>query len=141
MLLLVVSSVAEAGVVYSSAVRTARMQEVCDAINQGSGAGKIKIGTSGMGSVLATITMADPACTVSGDVLTIDADPDLTDLSADNSGTAATATITDSDDNVIVSGFTVSTSGANINLDSVNITAGQTVTITSGSLTHNTSGI
>lgn len=127
-------------VIYAAAVRTARMNEVNDAINAGSGAGKLKIGTAGMGSVLATLTLADPAGSVSGDVLTLDFDPDISDSSADNTGTAAAATITDSDDNVIVSGLTVGTSGTNIVLDSTSITAGQTVTITAGTLTHNTAG-
>ena len=127
-------------VIYAAALRTARMNEVNDAINAGSGAGKLKIGTTGMGLVLATLTLADPAGSVSGDVLTLDFDPDISDTSADNTGTAAAATITDSDDNVIVSGLTVGTSGTNIVLDSVSITAGQTVTITAGTLTHNTAG-
>jgi hypothetical protein len=127
------------GVIYAAALRTARMNEVKDAIDAGAGAGKLKIGTSAMGTVLATLTLADPCGTVSGDVLTLDFDPDIS-AAASNTGTAAAATITDSDDNVIVSGLTVGTSGTNIVLDSTSITAGQTVTITSGTLTHNTSG-
>jgi hypothetical protein len=127
-------------VIYNATVRTARMNEVLDAINAGSGAGKLKIGTAAMASTLAVLTLTDPAGTVSGDILTLDFDPDISDSSADNSGTAAAATITDSDDNVIVSGLTVGTSGTNIVLDSTSITAGQTVTITAGTLTHNTSG-
>lgn len=128
------------GVIYAAAVRTARMNDVLTAINQGTGPGKLKIGTTAMGSVLATLTLVDPAGSVSGDVLTLDFDPDISDTSADNTGTAAAATITDSDDNVIVSGLTVGTSGTNIVLDSVSITAGQTVTITAGTITHNTAG-
>jgi hypothetical protein len=127
-------------VVYAAALRTTRMQAVLAAIDAGAGAGKLKIGTTAMGTVLATLTLADPSGSVSGDVLTLDFDPDISDTSADNSGTAAAATITDSDDNVIVSGLTVGTSGTNVVLDSTSITAGQTVTITSGTITHNTSG-
>ena len=115
------------------------MQAVVDAIDV-SAAGKLKIGTTGMASILATLTLADPCGTVSGDVLTFDFDPDISDTSADNTGTAAEATITDSADNVIVSGLTVGLSAANVILDSLSITAGQTVTITAGTLTHNTSG-
>lgn len=126
-------------VIYAAAVRTARMNEVLDAINAGSGAGKLKIGTSAMGSTLATLTLADPAGTVSGDILTFDFDPDIS-TTASATGTAAAATITDSDDNVIVSGLTVGTSGTNIILDSTSITNGQTVTITTGTITHNTAG-
>lgn len=127
-------------VIYAAALRTSRMNAVVSAIDAGTGAGKLKIGTAGMASVLATLTLTDPCGSVSGDVLTFDFDPDISDTSADNTGTAAAATITDSDDNVIISGLTVGTSGTNIVLDSVSITAGQTVTITAGTLTHNTSG-
>lgn len=128
------------GVIYAAALRTARMNEVVDAIDAGAGAGKLKIGTTAMGTVLATIPLADPCGSVSGDVLTFDCTPAISDTSADASGTAAAATITDSDDNVIVSGLSVGTSGTNIVLDSVSITAGQTVTITAATITHNTSG-
>jgi hypothetical protein len=129
------------GVIYAAALRTTRMTAVVTAIDVGT-AGKLKIGTTAMGTVLATLTLADPCGTVSGDVLTFDFDPDISDTSADNSGTAAAATITDSSDNVIVSGLTVglSGSGANIILDNTSIVAGQTVTITAGTLTHNTAG-
>lgn len=126
-------------VIYAAALRTTRMNAVVSAIDAGAAAGKLKIGTAAMASTLATLTLTDPCGTVSGDVLTFDFDPDISAVAA-NSGTAAAATITDSDDNVIVSGLTVGTSGTNIVLDSVAITAGQTVTITAGTLTHNTSG-
>ena len=36
----------------------------------------------------------------------------------------------------MITGLTVSTTGADINLDSVSITTGQTVTITTGTITH-----
>lgn len=126
------------GVVYAAAVRTARMNEVLDAINGGTGAGKLKIYTAAAG-LLATLTLADPAGAVSGDVLTFDFDPDIS-ATASGTGTAAAATITDSDDNVIVSGLTVGTTGTNIVLDNASINTGQTVTITAGTLTHNTAG-
>ena len=125
-------------VIYAAALRTARMNAVKDAIDAGAAAGYIEIGTTSMAAILATITLDDPCGSVSGDVLTL-AMPQ-SDTSADNTGTAAAARIKDSDGNVIVSGLTVGTSGANINLDSVSITAGQTVTLTSATLTHNTSG-
>ena len=123
-------------VVYATALKTARLNEVIAAIDAGTGPGKLKIGTTGMASVLATIPMADPCGSASGDVLTFDCDPAISDTSADATGTAAAAVITDSDDNVIVSGLTVGTSGADIVLDSVSITAGQTVTIVTATITH-----
>lgn len=126
-------------VVYAAALRTSRMSAVVTAVDAGAAAGKMKI-RDGSNVVLATLTLADPCGSVSGDVLTFDFDPDISDTSADASGTAANAIITDSDDNVIISGLTVGTSGTNVILDSTSITAGQTVTITAGTLTHNTAG-
>lgn len=126
-------------VVYAAALRTSRMSAVVTAVDAGAAAGKMKI-RDGSNVVLATLTLADPCGSVSGDVLTFDFDPDISDTSADASGTAANAIITDSDDNIIISGLTVGTSGTNVILDSTSITAGQTVTITAGTLTHNTAG-
>jgi len=125
-------------VIYASSLRTTRITSVKTAIDAGSGAGRIIIGTASMASTLAELTLSDPCGTVSGDVLTFSAIS--SDTSANNTGTAAAATIQDSDGNTIVSGLTVSTSGANINLNSTSITAGQTVSLTSATLTHNTAG-
>lgn len=120
-------------VIYAAAVRTARLQAVVDAIDAGS-AGKLKLYTSG-DSLLATFTLADPCATVSGDTLTFDFDPDIS-ATASGTGAAAKATITTSADAVIVSGLTVGTSGADIIVDSTSITSGQTVTLTTGTITH-----
>lgn len=125
-------------VIYAAALRTTRITAVNTAINAGSGAGKLEIGSAAMASVLATIPLADPAGTISGDVLTLTMPQ--SDTTADATGTAAAARIRDSDNNDVVTGLTVGTSGTNIVLDSVSITAGQTVTITAATLTHNTSG-
>jgi hypothetical protein len=126
------------GVIYAAALRTARMTAVKDAIDAGSGAGTIEIGTAAMASVLAILTLSDPCGSVSGDVLTLSAITQ--DSSADNSGTAAAARIKDSSGNIIVSGLTCGTSGADIILSSTSITAGQVVPMTSGILTHNSTG-
>lgn len=123
-------------VTYSTAAKEARLNAVITLIDAGVSAGYIEIGTTGMASVLATITLADPCGTASAGTLTFDFDPDVSDSSADNSGTAAEARIKDSAGNVIISGLTVGTSGTNIILDSVSITAGQTVTLTTGTITH-----
>ncbi len=120
---------------YSTAAANARLQAVVDLINAGSAAGKVKIRDSS-NVVLATLTLADPCGTVATKVLTFDFDPDIEDSSADASGTAANAIVTDSDDNVVISGLTVGTSGTDIVLDSVAITAGQRVILTTGAITH-----
>lgn len=123
-------------VTYTTAVKNARLDAVTAQIDAGAGAGKLEIGTTGMGTVLATITLGDPsAAAASSGVLTFSGFP-RSDTSADATGTAAAARIRDSNNTDIVTGLTVGTSGSDINLDSVSITAGQTVTITSATITH-----
>lgn len=122
-------------VTYSTAAKTARMQAVIDQIDAGVSPGKLKIRDSG-NVVLATFTLADPCGTAAAAVLTFDFDPDISDTSADASGTAANAIITDSADTTVISGLTVGTSGTDVILDSTSITAGQTVTVTVGTITH-----
>lgn len=122
-------------VTYSTATKTARMTAVRDQIDGGSGAGVLQIGTTGMGSVLAEFTLNDPCGTVSSGVLSFSGFP-KSDTSANNTGTAAAARIRDSSGTDIITGLTVGLSAADIILDSVSITAGQTVTINSASITH-----
>ena len=124
-------------ITYSTAAKNARLDAVATLIDAGAGAGKLEIGTTGMASILATFTLADPSCAAaSGGVLTFDFDPDISDTSADNSGTAAAARIRDSNNTDIITGLTVGTSGTDIVLDSVSITAGQTVTLATATITH-----
>ena len=119
-------------VTYPAAVKNARLSAVVTLIGT---AGKIEIGTAGMATILATIDLGNPAGTVSGGILTFSGFP-RSDTSADASGTAAAARIRDSGNTDIVTGLTVGTSAADIILDSVAITAGQTVTLNSASITH-----
>jgi hypothetical protein len=121
-------------VTYTTAVKTARMTAVRDAIDGGPAAGYIEIGTTGMASVLATIPLSDPCGSVTDGVLTLDMPK--SDTSADAGGTAAAARIRTSAATDVVTGLTVGTSGSDINLDSVSITSGQTVTLTSATITH-----
>lgn len=122
-------------VTYTTALKNTRMDAVKTAIDAGSAAGKLEIGTTAMGSILATITLSDPsAAGASGGVLTLTMP--RSDTSADNTGTAAAARIRDSDNNDVVTGLTVGLSAADIILDSLSITAGQTVTINSATITH-----
>lgn len=120
-------------VTYTTAVKNARLDAVVTAIGS---TGVLEIGTTGMASVLATIALGNPAGTTSGGVLTFSGFP-RSDISADNTGTAAAARIrTASGGTDIITGLTVGTSGSDINLDSTGITAGQTVTINSATITH-----
>ena len=122
-------------VTYTDAVKVARMNAV---ITAAGATAVLEIGTSAMASVLATFALTNPIGTSGGaGVLTLDFDPDISDASADASGTAAAARIrTAAGGTDIITGLTVGTSGTDIVLDSVSITAGQTVTLTSGSITH-----
>lgn len=120
-------------VTYTTAVKNARLNAVTTAIGT---TGVLEIGTTGMGTVLATIPLANPAAPgASGAVLTFTMPQ--TDTSADATGTAAAARIrTASGGTDIVTGLTVGTSGTEVILNSTSITAGQTVTITSATITH-----
>jgi len=120
-------------VTYTTAVKNARLDAVTTAIGA---TGVLEIGTSAMGTVLATIALNSTAGTTSGGVLTLSGFP-KSDSSADATGTAAAARIrTASGGTDIVAGLTVGTSGSDINLTSTSITAGQTVTISSATITH-----
>ena len=125
-------------VIYPDALKVTLMNSVVTAIDAGGAAGKLEIGTAGMATVLATITLNySPSGTVAGaGVLTLSGFP-KSDTNAANSGTAAAARIRTSANADVVTGLTVGTSGANINLSSVAITAGDTVTINaSPTITH-----
>lgn len=121
---------------YATAVRTSRMQAVADAIDGDVGAGTLEIGTSGMGTVLAVLTLADPCGTVTNGVLTFDCSPALEDTSANATGTAAEARIKDNSGDIVVSGLTVGTSGTHIVLTSTSIVATEPVQITSFTITE-----
>lgn len=120
-------------VTYTTAVKNARLNAVTTAIGA---TGVLEIGTTAMGTVLATIPLANPAAPgASGGVLTFTMPQ--SDTSADATGTAAAARIrTAGGGTDIVTGLTVGTSGSDINLDSTSITATQTVTINSATITH-----
>lgn len=123
-------------ITYSTAVKTARMQEVIDAIDGGAGPGKLKIYTAGLALLLATITLADPSfVNNSNGTITLAGVP-LTDADAAATGIPAAATITDSDDNVIVSGLTVGPSGAHIIIESNHIDQHDEVRVDGGTITH-----
>lgn len=120
-------------ITYTTAVKNARLDAVVTIINS---TGVLEIGTTGMGTVLATINLGSPAGTSSGGVLTFSGFP-RSDTAADNTGTAAAARIrTASGGTDVITGLTVGLSASDINLDSLSITAGQTVTITSATITH-----
>ena len=122
---------------YTNAVKVARMASV---VSQAGATAVLEIGTTGMASILATIALNNPiagAATGAG-VLTLSGFP-KSDTSADNTGTAAAARIrTASGGTDLITGLTVGLSASDVILDSLSITAGQTVTINSAVFTHAT---
>jgi hypothetical protein len=120
---------------YNSALKSVRMTAVITAVDAGSGPGTLEICTASYASVLATVTLADPSFTESGGVITMAGVP-RSDTSADNTGTAAVARVKDSTGTVVISGLIVGAGTGDIQLNSVSIAAGQTVTITAGTITH-----
>lgn len=125
---------------YSAAVRNAGLQAIADAINAGSGAGKLRIydgsrpATGGTATtLLAELTLSDPCeGTISAGLLTFDTITQ--DSSANATGTATWFRIVDSDNNFVVDG-NVGTSGSDLNLNSVSIVSGGTVSVTSATIT------
>ncbi len=96
--------------------------------------GSLKIYTSGFGTLIVSIPLANPCGTVNNGVLTLD----TTNMNANasNSGTAAAAKMFKSDGSTeVVASADVATSGATINLQNTNINSGQNVSITSATLT------
>ena len=132
-------------VTYAATLKTNRMQLVADlsasktaASSTGTAtAGFLVIGTSalsGVTGVLATITLSATPGTVSGSVFTLSGTP--LSATATGTGTAALAEFRNTAGTVIVSGLTVGTSGTDITINATAISTGQTVQITSGTITH-----
>lgn len=104
------------------------LDEITALVDSG-GTGKIKIRTAADADLWVANLASPSAPAASGGVLTWDFDPDISGA-ASATGTAAKFVLTNQADTVYVTG-SVATSGADLNLDSVSITSGQTVTITS----------
>lgn len=119
---------------YDTATKTARMAATILQIDANASPAKIEICTASFASVLVTITLADPSFTESSGVITMAGVPKSGVASA--AGTAAVARIKDGGGTTKINNLTVGTSGAEINLDSVTIAVAQTVTLTSGTITH-----
>jgi hypothetical protein len=123
-------------ITYATATKTARLQAVCTAIDAGAAAGTLQIATStAFTTVVATITLNDPACTVSGTTATFQGFP-KSDTAADNNGTAANFRVLDSNAVEIFRG-TVGTSGTDMIIDNATIVQNQTVTVNSITIAHN----
>lgn len=121
---------------YATDVKNSRLDAVTAQIDAGTGAGKLEIGPTGMATVCVTVTLNDPsAAAASGGVLTLSGFPKT--VAASSTCTAGEARIRDSDNNDVVTGFTVGTTGTDIIVDNTSINEGQNVSIsTSPTITH-----
>lgn len=117
--------------VLSTAGRNAACNAVVDLLDAGSGAGALVFRTSGSAEV-ATLPFSDPAFgNASTGVATASA---ITPDTSATGGTTDRATLEDSDANTVITA-SVGTSGEDINLSSVAIGAGDTVSMTSLTVT------
>lgn len=124
-------------VVYAQTLKNTRMTDVKTKV-EALGVAKLQIansnGFASASDVLVTINFANPACSVTSDLLSFQSLP--VSALASFTGTASQARIRDGSDNVIISGLTVGTSGTNIVLNTTSIASGQLVRLDSGSITH-----
>lgn len=121
-------------VIYNTTLKNTRLTSVVTAIDTG-GAGYLEMGDALFAHVLTTIHFNSVCGTVTGGVLTFNGTP-LVDASAARTGSAATAEVFSGGNTLIISGLTVGTSASDINLSSTSIVAGQSVTLTSATITH-----
>jgi hypothetical protein len=109
----------------NTAVRDAQVTNLSGLFN------RLDIRTSGGATVLVTFTVTWGAASTG--VINIGS---TLSASASDTGTAAEARLYHNTNTEEISGITVSTSGAQINLDNTSITSGQNVQITSLTLTE-----
>lgn len=114
-----------------TSARNAACNAVVDLIDAGAGAGTLVFETSGDVEV-ATLTFSDPAFgNAAAGVATASA---ITDDTSATGGTVAQASFYDSDSTKVLEA-TVATSGADINLSSLSVGAGDTVSVSSLTVT------
>jgi hypothetical protein len=128
----------------STAARNARLDALVDLLDAGAGAATLKlytgskpatVATAVTGTLLATITCADPAFGASSSGVATLSDPAAVDAVAD--GTAGYFRAADSDGTAVFDGTVGATgSGADLELATTSITTGLSVDITGGTLTE-----
>jgi hypothetical protein len=123
---------------YNTTVLTSRLQQVINAIDAGPSNGFLRL-LSLVGNVLSSFQLSRPCAIAANGVATFQG-MSLIDPSATGGGAARFARVEDSTGVVVISGLTVGGSGdvADILLTpSTTIAAGQTVAITSATITGN----
>jgi hypothetical protein len=119
---------------YSNPIKDNRMTQALNGIDSNASPATIEICTAAFAAVLVVITLAKPSFTEAAQALTMAGAPKSGVAAA--TGTAVIARIKDGGGTVQVNNLSVGTSGSDINLNSTSITAGQTVTLSSGTITH-----
>lgn len=119
-------------IAHSTATRNAAAELVVARVDAGSGAGKIKFYTAAFGTLLTTLTFADPAFATpaSNGSITMTAGSLTGTISASGSNVMAAFRIEDSDGNEVLTG-SVGTSGADINLTSTTFNQNDSIIINS----------
>lgn len=122
---------------YCLPLKDARLQAVIDFIDNGVGAGRLRIGTTAMATLLVSIPLAQPCGTAANGVLTFG---DMPRQAASVAvGQAASAQLIDATGAVVVDELivTVTGGGGHIELDTVNVSAvGQIINLTSAEIHH-----
>lgn len=127
-----------------AALRSDMATQILNKLNAGAGPGKAKFysGTQPAGPgtaitdqvLLGTLTLADPAGTVSSGVLTFDVITE--DSAADTGGTASFVRMTDSDDNAAIDLDVTDTAGTGaVKMNTTTVVAGGPIRITSATCT------
>ena len=123
---------------YSQALQNTRMDAVIAAIDAHASPATLEICTAAYALVLVAIPLSDPSFARGGTkpntLITMQGVPKS--ANATGTGTAAVARIKEGGATVIADGLTVGTSATDIILNSVSITTGQQVSISSGTITH-----
>lgn len=123
-------------VVYSTAAKNARMNAVVGLIGA---SGTVTIGSSalaGATGVLAEVPLDNPSFTVANGVMTVAGVPRTVD--AVGTGVADKVEIRDGSGTTIISGLTIGLpgSGAEVIINALEISTGQTVQVMIGTITH-----
>jgi hypothetical protein len=118
---------------YGQALADLRMTDIITKLDAQSGFAVLDIGTTAFGTILVSITLQKPSFSEASETITMLGVP-LSGV-AGNTGTAAVARLKDSAGTVWVNNLVVGTSAADLILNSLSITSGQTVTITAGTIT------
>jgi hypothetical protein len=128
----------------SAAIRTALVDVLVDALDAGSGAGTIQIrsgtrpagpGTAATGTLLATVTLVDPAFGAGASGVATIADPAAVTAVAD--GTATWFRAADSTGTAVFDGRVTATGGGgDLTLATTTISTGLSVDITGGTITQ-----